>query len=167
MHPVVVRRDHLVSRLREERDANQVQSSAIKRSQMQSSAIDVREERDGDANRGPLRRPRDVIFEPSPIQSLRACGSAVVGDEGGGIVGDDVDELMGQGRREQRGDRIHAHVHAPRHRALLETAHRAHLMRDAISMHSMAIRGTLLDARCPRAAVGNQVQSSAIKCNQV
>ena len=57
MHPVVVRRDHLVPRLREERDANQVQSSTIKRSQMQSSAIDVREERDGDANRGPLRRP--------------------------------------------------------------------------------------------------------------
>ena len=59
MHPVVVRRDRLVSRVREERDgdANQVQSSAIKRSQMQSSAIDVREERDGDANRGPLRRP--------------------------------------------------------------------------------------------------------------
>jgi hypothetical protein len=39
-------------------------------------------------------------------------------------------------------------------------------MREAISMHSVVIRGAPLDARCRR-AVGNQVQSSAIKCNQV
>ena len=41
MHPVVVRRDRLVSRVREERDgdANQVQSSAVKCNQVQSTYV--------------------------------------------------------------------------------------------------------------------------------